>query len=60
MECEEFRDLLTFVSEQLSDRDIPHRTKVTEEIMKRYRLEKGNLKADMQVRPPLPTVCSGA
>lgn len=40
MECPEFRDLLLYVSQgDLSDNDIPHRTKITEEIEKYFKLE---------------------
>ncbi|KAL1746119.1 ribonuclease H-like domain-containing protein [Schizophyllum fasciatum] len=48
VECPEFRDLLLFLSAELEDEDIPHRTLLTELIAERFKIEKARMEEDLQ------------
>ncbi|KDQ06613.1 hypothetical protein BOTBODRAFT_91089, partial [Botryobasidium botryosum FD-172 SS1] len=47
VEGAEFRDLLLFISTELEDTDIPHRTKLTQLIFERYNLEYNAIVKDL-------------
>lgn len=50
IECPEFRKLLLLLREDLQDKDIPHRTKIRESIIKAWQTYFARLKADLAVR----------
>jgi hypothetical protein len=50
VECREFRDLLLLLRESLKETDIPHRTKLREEIIKAWKGWFQILKDDLEVR----------
>lgn len=45
----ELRDLLRYVGQDLRDCDIPHRDKLTDLVLKRFKTERENMIEDMQV-----------
>lgn len=49
IECPEFRELLMYLNPDLDDEDIPHRTKLTEEILRRYKTKREELWKEMKV-----------
>lgn len=49
VECPELRALLLYLGTKLSDKDIPHRTKLASMIVERYRQEHEKLIADLKV-----------
>jgi hypothetical protein len=50
MECPEFRNLLLILQPELTDKDIPHRTKLRESIIKTWESWFQVLKKDLSVR----------
>lgn len=50
VECPEFRQLLLLLREQLQDKDIPHRTKIRESIIKSWEAYFKVLKAELAVQ----------
>ncbi|KAG9018943.1 hypothetical protein FRB90_008137, partial [Tulasnella sp. 427] len=51
LECPEFRDLLTYVSDHLDDEDIPHRTKLTNEIISLYQKKQEEMYRELKAAP---------
>jgi hypothetical protein len=51
VECPEFRSLLLLLREDLQEKDIPHRTKIRESIIKAWQAWFTSLKKDLAVRP---------
>lgn len=49
VDCPELRDLLLFIGAQLEDRDIPHRTKLSEMITTRFKTEYNKMIEDIGV-----------
>jgi hypothetical protein len=49
VECQELRDLLLYLNADLSDDDIPHRTKLTQVIFESYNCEWKKLVDELQV-----------
>lgn len=49
MECPEFRNLLLLLRPDLADKDIPHRTKLRESIIKAWKTWFESLKKDLSV-----------
>lgn len=52
IECPELRALLLYLGSDLTDTQIPHRTKLTNLIVRRYVEEHEKLLADVKVRLP--------
>ncbi|RDB20127.1 putative AC transposase [Hypsizygus marmoreus] len=48
VDCEELRDLLLYLGTQLEERDIPHRTKLSQLILQRFREEYDKLIAELK------------
>lgn len=49
IDSRELRDLLLFIGADLQDRDIPHRTKLSEMIMSRFKLEHSKMVEEISV-----------
>jgi hypothetical protein len=49
VKCPEFRQLLLLLREDLKDTDIPHRTKIREQIIKAWKIYFQELKDDVVV-----------
>lgn len=49
MDCPELRDLLLYLGTQLGDEDIPHRTKLSELITQRFKVEYANMVQEISV-----------
>jgi hypothetical protein len=50
MDCAELRDLLLYLGAgNVTDKDLPHRTKVTELVRQRFHVEYQKMVADMKV-----------
>jgi len=49
VESPELRDLLLFIGTDLTEHDIPHRTKLSELIVLRYKAEYAKLMVEVQV-----------
>jgi hypothetical protein len=50
IECREFRNLLLLMREDLKEKDIPHRTKIRESIIKSWESWFRTLKTELSVR----------
>lgn len=50
IECPEFRDLILYLNSNLTDADIPHRTKITEYIFELFSEQYRTLVEELQVR----------
>lgn len=50
VDCPEFRELLLYIGLELEDRDIPHRTKLSELITSRFKIEYAKINQEVQVR----------
>ncbi len=53
MDSKELRDLLVFISVDLTDRDIPHRSMLTKLIVENFQREYVKLKEEIQVQSQL-------
>lgn len=53
MDCKEFREFALYGRENVSDRDLPHRTKLVSLIFETYEREHRDLKADFKVCDPV-------
>ncbi|KAG9012889.1 hypothetical protein FRB90_006446 [Tulasnella sp. 427] len=51
LECREFRNLLTYISDHLDDSDIPHRTKLTNDIIELYKAKQDELHGELKNAP---------
>lgn len=50
VECPEFRELLLYLGEgKIQDKNLPHRTKLTEMILNEFRTEYCKIKDDLKV-----------
>lgn len=49
IDCAELRDLLLYLGTELEEKDLPHRTKLTELIRQRFRVEYENLIKELGV-----------
>jgi hypothetical protein len=49
VECPELRELLLYIGTDLQDRDIPHRTKLSELITSRFKLEYSRMVNEINV-----------
>ncbi|KAJ3535357.1 hypothetical protein NM688_g6991 [Phlebia brevispora] len=48
VECPEFREMILYLSSDLGDEDLPHRTRLTELIMERFNTKKADLMKELQ------------
>lgn len=51
VECPEFRDLILYLNDEITDSDIPHRTKITEFIFELFSMQYRKLVEELQVCP---------
>lgn len=51
LECQEFRDLLTYISDHLEDADIPHRTKLTNDILNLHKMRQEEMHRELRNAP---------
>jgi hypothetical protein len=50
VDCRELRDLLLYIGTELQDSDIPHRTKLSELITSRFKVEYSRMVEEINVR----------